>query len=58
MKMQWTLLEQCQQGIAAIIGMDGSIGYDQILVGGVGRTDQAINPALKLELLMTFEVVH
>ena len=58
MKMQQILLEQGQHGMVVVISIDGSIGYDQILVGTVGRDDQAINPGLKFEQLMTFEVLH
>ena len=44
--------------MVVLIGTDKSIGYDQIRVDTVGRDDQAINPGLEFEQLMTFDVLQ
>ena len=52
------IAEQSQHGMVIVSSIDGSIGYDQILVGTVGRGDQAIYPGREFEQFMTFEALH
>ena len=44
-----TNIEQGQPGMVSVIGMNESIGYDQIHVGTVDGCDQTVNPGLEFE---------
>ena len=52
------MLAQSQHGTVVSIGIDKAIGYDQIRVDTVGRDDQAMDPGLEFEQLMTFDVLQ
>ena len=52
------IAEQSQHGMVVVSSIDGSISYDQMLVGTVGRGDQAINPGREFEQFMTFKALH